>query len=94
LYAGIFAGVRRRRLQLVQRLGRVLRKDPNKTWPLICIPVNIGTFEDPLLDGNHTLPYSPLNIIIENASKVTIVDAKNEEEVKAAFDIYDGESAE
>ena len=91
---GIFAGVRRRRLQLVQRLGRVLRKDPNKTWPLICIPVNIGTFEDPLLDGNQTLPYSPLNIIIENASKVTIVDAKNEEEVKAAFDIYDGESAE
>ena len=81
-------------MQLVQRLGRVLRKDPNKTWPLICIPVNIGTFEDPLLDGNQTLPYSPLNIIIGNASKVTIVDAKNEEEVNAAFDIYDGESAE
>jgi RNA polymerase primary sigma factor len=91
---GIFAGVRRRRLQLVQRLGRVLRKDLNKTWPLICIPVNIDTFEDPLLAGNEKLPYSPLNIILENASKVAVVDAKNEVAVKAAFDFYDGSSEE
>jgi len=89
---GIFAGVRRRRLQLVQRLGRVLRKNPEKTWPLICIPVNIDTFEDPCLEGNQKLPYSPLSLILQNASKVLIIDAKDEIGVKRVFDSYIGES--
>ena len=89
---GIFAGVRRRRLQLVQRLGRVLRKNPEKTWPLICIPVNIDTFEDPCLEGNQQLPYSPLSLILQNASRVLIVDAKDEIGVKRVFDSYIGDS--
>ena len=89
---GIFAGVRRRRLQLVQRLGRVLRKNSEKDWPLICIPVNIDTFEDPCLEGNQQLPYSPLSLILQNASKVLIVDAKNENDVKRVFDSYIGDS--
>ena len=87
---GIFAGVRRRRLQLVQRLGRVLRKAPNKTWPVICIPVNIGTIEDPKLKGNERLPFSPLSIVLENANEVEIVDARDEDEVKRIFARYDG----
>lgn len=90
---GIFAGVRRRRLQLVQRLGRILRKAPNKTWPVVCIPVNIGTIEDPKLEGNADLPYSPLSILIENASEIAIVDARDENEVKRAFNRYDANAA-
>jgi RNA polymerase primary sigma factor len=86
---GIFAGVRRRRLQLVQRLGRILRKAPNKTWPVVCIPVNIGTIEDPKLEGNADLPYSPLSILMENASEIAIVDARDEDEVKRIFSRYD-----
>jgi RNA polymerase primary sigma factor len=87
---GIFAGVRRRRLQLVQRLGRILRKNPGKTWPLVCIPVNIGTLEDPKLEGNEALPYSPLSIILANASLVKIVDAVDEDQVKEVFNWYNG----
>ncbi len=86
---GIFAGVRRRRLQLVQRLGRILRKDPEKTWPLVCIPVNIGTFEDPSLPGNQLLPYSPLGEILKNASRVKVVDAEDEQGFKSIFNVYD-----
>jgi RNA polymerase primary sigma factor len=86
---GIFAGVRRRRLQLVQRLGRILRKAPNKTWPVVCIPVNIGTIEDPNLEGNADLPYSPLSILMENAAEIAIVDARDEDEVKRIFSRYD-----
>jgi hypothetical protein len=87
---GIFAGVRRRRLQLVQRLGRVLRKAPTKTWPVVCIPVNIGTIEDPRLQGNERLPFSPLGIVLENASEVAIVDAQDEHEIRRIFARYDG----
>jgi RNA polymerase primary sigma factor len=87
---GIFAGVRRRRLQLVQRLGRVLRKAPDKKWPVVCIPVNIGTIEDPKLEGNERLPYSPLSIVLENASDIKIVDARDEEEVRRIFNSLDG----
>ena len=86
---GIFAGVRRRRLQLVQRLGRVLRKAPDKTWPVVCIPVNIGTIEDPTFEGNEQLPFSPLSIVLENASDIKIVDAKDEEGVRRIFSRYD-----
>ena len=85
---GIFAGVRRRRLQLVQRLGRILRKAPNKSWPVVCIPVNIGTIEDPKLEGNADLPYSPLSILMENASEIAIVDARDEDEVRRVFNRY------
>lgn len=85
---GIFAGVRRRRLQLVQRLGRVLRKAPNKKAPVVCIPVNIGTIEDPKLEGNSDLLFSPLNIVLENASARSIVDAKDEDAVRRIFEKY------
>ena len=91
---GVFAGVRRRRLQLVQRLGRILRKAPNKTWPVVCIPVNIGTIEDPKLEGNAQLPYSPLSIVIENASEIAIVDARDEDEVRRIFNRYEVNPAE
>ena len=74
---GIFAGVSRRKLQITQRLGRIIRKDENKLFPVICIPVNIGTFEDPLLSGNEKIPHSPLSIILENSKKTHILDASN-----------------
>ena len=83
---GVFAGVRRRRLQMLQRLGRVLRKSPDKSWPVVCIPVTINTLEDPLFSGNEELPYSPLKIILENAKKKHTVNAHNVDEVKRIFD--------
>ena len=85
---GVFAGVRRRRLQMLQRLGRVLRKSPDKSWPIVCIPVNINTLEDPLLSGNEDLAYSPLKIILENAQNKQIVNAVDVEGLNKIFEAF------
>jgi RNA polymerase primary sigma factor len=55
---GIFAGTSRKKLQTIQRLGRVLRKHPDKHKPLIILPVGIGTEEDPKVQGNEDLAES------------------------------------
>jgi len=85
---GVFAGVRRRRLQMLQRLGRVLRKSPDKSWPIVCIPVSINTLEDPLLSGNEDLAYSPLKIILENAANKQIVNAVDVEGLNKIFEAF------
>jgi len=77
LSVGLFVGVRRRRLQLIQRLGRVLRFEDGKAQPLIIIPVNRGTWEDPYVQGNSKLINSPLNFIVENAEQVHAVDVSD-----------------
>lgn len=55
---GVFAGTSRRRLQTIQRLGRVLRIHEEKAKPLIVLPVSVGTEEDPRLPDNHNLQLS------------------------------------
>ena len=55
---GVFAGTSRRRLQTIQRLGRVLRIHEDKAKPLIVLPVSVGTEEDPRLPENHNLQLS------------------------------------
>jgi RNA polymerase primary sigma factor len=85
---GIFAGVRRRRLQIIQRLGRVIRKDHRKTWPLVCVPVSIGTLEDPFLEGNEELKHTPLSILKLNALDTFIVDAADEDGINRVLNIY------
>lgn len=88
LSVGLFVGVRRRRLQLIQRLGRVLRFEEGKAQPLIIIPVNRGTWEDPYIQGNSTLINSPLNFIVENADRVHAVDISDSAEIKAILDTH------
>jgi RNA polymerase primary sigma factor len=77
LSVGLFVGVRRQRLQLTQRLGRVLRYEEDKEKPLIVIPVNRGTWEDPCLEGNGRLQHSALNLIVQHADEVHIADVAN-----------------
>ena len=74
---GLFVGVRRQRLQLIQRLGRVLRYEEDKEKPLIIIPVNRNTWEDPNLQGNERLQHSALNLIVQHADDVHIADVAN-----------------
>ena len=73
---------------MLQRLGRVLRKSPDKSWPIVCIPVNINTLEDPLLSGNEDLAYSPLKIILENAQNKQIVNAVDVERLNKIFEAF------
>ena len=77
LSVGLFVGVRRQRLQLIQRLGRVLRYEEDKEKPLIIIPVNRNTWEDPCLEGNERLQHSALNLIVQHADDVHIADVAN-----------------
>jgi RNA polymerase primary sigma factor len=77
LSVGLFVGVRRQRLQLIQRLGRVLRYEEDKEKPLIIIPVNRNTWEDPCLEGNERLQHSALNLIVQHADEVHIADVAN-----------------
>ena len=88
LTVGLFVGVRRRRLQLVQRLGRVLRYDENKAHPLVIIPVNRGTWEDPFVSGNEYLENSPLGMIVENADQVHSLDVTDHEEIQEILESY------
>jgi len=88
LTVGLFVGVRRRRLQLVQRLGRVLRYDENKAHPLVVIPVNRGTWEDPFIPGNEHLESSPLGMIVENADRIHALDVSDHEGIRAIVESY------
>lgn len=88
LSVGLFVGVRRRRLQLIQRLGRVLRFEEGKARPLIVIPVNRGTWEDPYVQGNSSLINSALNFIVENADQVHAVDVSQTDEIEAILNSY------
>ena len=88
LSVGLFVGVRRRRLQLIQRLGRVLRFEEGKARPLIVIPVNRGTWEDPYVQGNSSLVNSALNFIVENADQVHAVDVSQTDEIEAILNSY------
>ena len=67
LEIGMYVGVRRERLNLIQRLGRFLRKNTDKSIPLIIIPVAIGHHDDPNLTGNENLKFSAFHYVIENA---------------------------
>lgn len=78
---GIFAGTSRRRLQIIQRLGRVLRIETGKRMPLIAIPVAIGTEEDPDQPGNEHLEKSSFNIVHEQAVKVGYLHVDNQDEI-------------
>ena len=88
LSVGLFVGVRRRRLQLIQRLGRVLRFEDGKAHPLIIIPVNRGTWEDPYVQGNSKLIHSPLNFIVENADQVHAVDVSDYAEISSILQAH------
>jgi RNA polymerase primary sigma factor len=93
LSVGLFIGVRRQRLQLIQRLGRVLRIEANKEKPLIIIPVNRNTWEDPYVSGNERLINSSLNLIVENADTVHVADVADSELIEGVLERYEPVSA-
>jgi len=67
LSVGMYVGIRRERLNLIQRLGRFLRIMDGKETPVILIPVAIGHHDDPLVPGNKKLQRSSLNFVVEHA---------------------------
>jgi superfamily II DNA or RNA helicase len=67
LSTGVFAGASRRRLQIIQRLGRVLRISENKQVPLLILIVADGTEEDPFMPDNESMQNSPFGIVCEQA---------------------------
>ena len=88
LSVGLFVGVRRQRLQLIQRLGRVLRYEEDKEKPLIIIPVNRNTWEDPYLEGNERLQHSALNLIVQHADDVHVADVANSSQIQRILSEY------
>ncbi len=78
---GIFAGTSRRRLQIIQRLGRVLRINTGKLMPLIVIPVALDTEEDPEMHGNGHLEKSSFNIVYEQAVKRGYIHVDKQDEI-------------
>ena len=89
LSVGLFVGVRRQRLQLIQRLGRILRIEANKAKPLIIIPVNRNTWEDPYIPGNERLINSSLNLIVENADTVHVADVADSNLIESVLERYE-----
>jgi superfamily II DNA or RNA helicase len=88
LSTGVFAGTSRRRLQIVQRMGRVLRIAPEKEFPLIVMIAAEGTEEDPRMPNNSKLERSPFGVVYERASKVGVAYVTEEEKIKALLDEF------
>jgi superfamily II DNA or RNA helicase len=82
LSTGVFAGASRRRLQIVQRLGRVLRISENKQMPLLILIVADGTEEDPCMPNNQNLENSPFGIVYEQAVSATHFKLDEEEKIR------------
>jgi len=70
LTVGLFVGVQGQRRRLIQRLGRVLRVQQGKSKPVVIIPFNIGSNEDPNIDGNKTLQLGKFDFIGKNADSI------------------------
>jgi superfamily II DNA or RNA helicase len=76
---GFFAGTSRRRLQTIQRLGRVLRTHSEKHKPLIILPVGVGTEEDSLIPGNEDLNRSTFGEVYARADKKSLFEVSDQE---------------
>jgi len=82
LSTGVFAGASRRRLQIIQRLGRVLRISDSKQMPLLILIVADGTEEDPCMPNNSALQNSPFGIVHEQAVSRAHFKLEQEQEVR------------
>jgi superfamily II DNA or RNA helicase len=83
LSTGVFSGTSRRRLQIVQRMGRVLRIAPGKEFPLIVMMAAEGTEEDPRMPNNSQLDFSPFGVVYERATTVGVAHITEEEKIKS-----------
>jgi predicted helicase len=83
LSTGVFSGTSRRRLQIVQRMGRVLRIAPEKEFPLIVMFAAEGTEEDPRMPNNSQLDFSPFGVVYERATTVGVAHITEEEKIKS-----------
>jgi len=82
LSTGVFSGTSRRRLQIIQRMGRVLRIAPGKEFPLIVMIAAEGTEEDPRMPNNANLAQSPFGVVYERAAKVGLAHITEEDQIK------------
>jgi superfamily II DNA or RNA helicase len=78
LKLGINLGRSRRHLQLVQRVGRVLRKCEEKGIATMVFLVARDTEDDPYLAGNRALQRSPLKFILDAADDHFVFDAEDD----------------
>jgi RNA polymerase primary sigma factor len=82
LSTGVFAGASRRRLQIIQRLGRVLRISDSKQMPLLIIIVADGTEEDPCMPNNESMKNSPFGVVYDQAISKIHFKLEDEEQIR------------
>lgn len=87
LSTGIFSGTSRRRLQIIQRMGRVLRKSEGKEIPLIIMIASSGTEEDPYMPSNSSLEKSPYGIVFDQALNVHIAEVSDEASINHILEV-------
>jgi superfamily II DNA or RNA helicase len=82
LTVGLFVGVQAQRRRLIQRLGRVLRVQEGKSKPVVIIPFNIGSNEDPNVEGNEVLQLGKFDFIGQNADVIYDFHVNEQSEIK------------
>jgi superfamily II DNA or RNA helicase len=82
LTVGLFVGVQGQRRRLIQRLGRVLRVQDGKSKPVVIIPFNIGSSEDPNIDGNEILQLGKFDFVGQNADSIYDFHVNQQSEIK------------
>jgi RNA polymerase primary sigma factor len=82
LSTGVFAGASRRRLQIIQRLGRVLRISESKQMPLLILIVADGTEEDPCMPNNESMKNSPFGVVYDQAISKKHFKLEDEEQIR------------
>jgi superfamily II DNA or RNA helicase len=83
LTVGLFVGVQGQRRRLIQRLGRVLRVQEGKSKPVVIIPFNVGSTEDPNVPGNERLQLGKFDFIGANADSICDFHVSDSEKIKA-----------
>ena len=82
LTVGLFVGVQGQRRRLIQRLGRVLRVQEGKSKPVVIIPFNVGSTEDPNVTGNERLQLGKFDFIGANADSISSFHVSDSERIK------------
>jgi len=82
LTVGLFVGVQGQRRRLIQRLGRVLRVQEGKSKPVVIIPFNVGSTEDPNVPGNDRLQLGKFDFIGANADSIRDFHVNDQSEIR------------
>ncbi|CAB4574247.1 unannotated protein [freshwater metagenome] len=88
LTVGLFVGVQAQRRRLIQRLGRVLRVQSGKKKPVVIIPFNVGSSEDPTIPGNEKLQLGKFDFIGANADTIKSFQVGEEDSIKESLKLF------